>query len=109
MAVVAAYLMVMCGHPYRRAIQFLQARRFSIAIDDDIKNVLQSFEELIQAMSDVGQPMAIVSMAGEIPSIISRNKRALSAILDEDMDTMVIEDDEQRFCGRTNFTPYLDL
>ena len=53
--VVAAYLMVLYGIKAVEALQLVQSQRFCIAIDDAMKNMLQTFEGILQARRDVAE------------------------------------------------------
>jgi serine/threonine/tyrosine-interacting protein len=54
-AFVAAYLMAVFNIDVVTAIQTVQSQRFSMCVDDSIKNALGTFETLLTAKRDVGR------------------------------------------------------
>jgi serine/threonine/tyrosine-interacting protein len=112
--VVAAYVMAMYGMDLVHAVQFVQSQRFCVALGDDMKGLLWSFQDILQAQRDVGKanhqhlerPMAV-----DNPVIQTGNfgKRHIEDTFDEDTD---MEDagemDEDRFEGRAKFVPFVD-
>lgn len=99
--------MVMCGFSLDKSLQVVWARRFCSAVDNGTKQVLKSFEGIIQARVDVGQPMAVFSASGNPAATRPLKKRGYHDDFDTDVnmdDDMV--NDRERFDGRTSFTPY---
>ncbi|KAH6634597.1 protein-tyrosine phosphatase-like protein [Chaetomium sp. MPI-SDFR-AT-0129] len=52
-AVVAAYLMTMYGLDTVQAVQFMQLKRFCVALGDEFKFQLQAYGDILQAKGDV--------------------------------------------------------
>ena len=112
--VVAAYIMAMYGMDLVHAVQFVQSQRFCVALGDDMKGLLWSFQDILQAQRDVGKAnhQHIEQPKGaDSPAIPAGNfvKRHIEDTLDEDTD---MEDagemDEDRFEGREKFVPFVD-
>jgi serine/threonine/tyrosine-interacting protein len=57
-AFVAAYLMVFYGVDAITAVQVVQAQRFCITIEDNLKLMLHNFQEILQAQRDVAASMS---------------------------------------------------
>ncbi|AEO60694.1 hypothetical protein MYCTH_2310200 [Thermothelomyces thermophilus ATCC 42464] len=53
-AVVAAYLMAMYGLDTVQAVQFMQLKRFCVALGDDFRFQLQTYGDILRARGDVG-------------------------------------------------------
>lgn len=119
--VVAAYLMTVYGMNVIQAVQYIQSQRFCIALDDSYKNLLVSFQEILQAKIDLGKELSIkspepshVAVQPSEQSQSRNNKRGFEDTMDVDMDGSdgsVDRDDtmdRDRFEGRSVFAPYLD-
>ena len=65
-AFVAAYLMVLYGVDAITAVQVVQAQRFCIAIEDNLKLMLHNFQEILQAQRDVAT--SLYEAAGIAPT-----------------------------------------
>lgn len=101
--IVAAYLMAMYGLNLVSAIQYLQTQRFCVAFDDGLKNLLFSYEQLLEAQRSI--PEATVLQPSHRVSVMAKRSRD---DVDEDMDTDMDggrADDLERFAGR-HFTPF---
>lgn len=105
--VVAAYLMATYGLDLVAAIQYVQSQRFCVAFDDGLKNLLYSYQDILEAQKTVialSQPQPVASA----PITASKRRReARDEDEDEDMD-MDRADDEERFGNRSNFVPFRD-
>ncbi|CBX99126.1 hypothetical protein IAQ61_000745 [Plenodomus lingam] len=114
-AVVAAYLMAMLDNfDYIRAMQVCQAQRFCVNFDDNIKNMLLSYWDILLAKRSVAKTLAQIpsdhmasgddtSPTSQLwPSSNNKNKRTIEHIRDdEDMDMDGVEEsDAARFLGR---------
>lgn len=96
-AVVAAYMMTMFALDMTVAIQFVQQRRFCVAYDDGLKQILQSYGDILAARRTVSRAPAPLAA----PAKRSRD-------IDED------EDDEMgmdvdRFTDRDPRAPFYDM
>ncbi|KAI5270330.1 phosphatases II [Aureobasidium subglaciale] len=97
-AVVAAYLMdILANVDHIKAMQIVQAQRFCVNFDDNVKRLLQGYWDLLQAR----RTTATVDTGG-------RAKRHLEREIDSDgMDIDETGDDTERFGSRT-FAPFVD-
>jgi hypothetical protein len=90
-----------------KAVQIVQARRFSVNIDDEMKNMLLSFIDVVEAqqMVEAAGSMQHTCDHGISSLVTTSSKRGR----DEQMDSVMQEDDddEARFGGRT-FVPFSD-
>lgn len=111
--VVAAYLMHMYQTDLVGALQYIQSQRFCVAYDDNLKFLLDSYQQILEARRavDYTPPPSQVTLQNtttNIPYIASRTKRGREDRddgNDMDMDSDRA-DDEARFGGRTNFMPF---
>ncbi|KAG9619567.1 phosphatases II, partial [Aureobasidium melanogenum] len=97
-AVVAAYLMeILADVDHIKAMQIVQAQRFCVNFDDNVKRLLQGYWDILQAR----RTTANFSTSG-------RPKRLLERDMDHDgMDIDESGDDGERFQSRT-FAPFVD-
>ncbi|KAL2165079.1 hypothetical protein VTH06DRAFT_375 [Thermothelomyces fergusii] len=117
-AVVAAYLMAMYGLDTVQAAQFLQLRRFCVALGDDLRFPLQTYADILRARGDqggqqeeqqqhgLGQP----GEAGTRPPGTAAKRRIEQAMGDADDGGeagMSMEMDGERYEGRS-FAPFVD-
>lgn len=89
-----------------KAVQIVQAQRFSVNIDDEMKNMLLNFIDVVQAQQMIGAAVSMQDSAHDMSSLpTSSSKRGR----DDQMDAVMQEDDddEARFGGRT-FVPFSD-
>jgi serine/threonine/tyrosine-interacting protein len=99
--VVAAYLMFMYKLNLIEAIQYVQSQRFCVAFDDGLKNLLQSYNDLLDAQRSV--------ISASTMSSKSKAKRGRDEISEDDMDVDLDRgDDEARFGSRSTFAPFYD-
>ncbi|KAK4143328.1 protein-tyrosine phosphatase-like protein [Dichotomopilus funicola] len=127
-AVVAAYLMTMYGLDTVQAVQFMQLKRFCVALGDEFKFQLQAYGDILQAKGDVGQthgqhPGQQAQQAQkaqqaqqqqlwqQMPQGGGGGKRRLEQTMDEEVDggqnPMEVEMDAERYAGR-GFAPFVD-
>lgn len=114
--VVAAYMMAVYGMDLVAAIQFVQSQRFCIALDDQMKGLLLSFQDILEAQRFVQKakltdltPVSAVADQGLSDSGRRNSKRHIDDTVDDDMDVDASgEMDDGRFEGRTSFRPFLD-
>ncbi len=118
---VVAYIMAMYSQDLITAIQTVQAHRFAVAFDDALRQLLSTYETILQAKREVMQ--ADISMAG--PQTVSgdavgrggtaRNnqmKRTINELYEDDedvdMDSGNGEMDVERFEKREGLAPFED-
>jgi len=110
-AVVAAYLMHMYGLDLVNALQYIQTQRFCVAFDDNMKNLLLNYQDILNAQRSVAEsptPPQIPLEATSGPSQLKAKRgREVVDLADGDMD-LDDADDEERFGGRTTFAPFRD-
>jgi serine/threonine/tyrosine-interacting protein len=119
-AVVAAYLMeTLADFDHVKSMQVCQAQRFCVNFDDTLKNILQSYWDILRA-----QRFVAVSTAAAVPSSVAfcnplngayqqgylapKHKRTISSTFDDedvDMDGGLDSSDALRFAGRDS-TPF---
>ncbi|KAH6855827.1 protein-tyrosine phosphatase-like protein [Chaetomium sp. MPI-CAGE-AT-0009] len=113
-AVVAAYLMTMYGLGIVQAVQFMQLQRFCVALGDDFKFQLSTYEDILKARGDVGvmshqqaqgqqQPGATGQVGGNVKRRIEQTEEAEEGGGND----MVMEMDNERYASR-NFAPFVD-
>ena len=98
---VAAYIMAMFSMSFVHAIQIVQAQRFAAIFDDSARNLLQAFNEILQAKRDVFQACSGEDKHGQdadfgrtdgIQTALAVRKRTLDNIDAEDMELDMDED-----------------
>lgn len=113
--VVAAYIMAVYGVDLITAIQFVQSQRFCLALDDPMKGLLLSFQDILEAKRaihsaksvDVKQASAVMDPVIFRPS--KQNKRRIDDTCHDEMEVDVSgEMDSGRFEGRKPFMPFID-
>ncbi|KAG0649483.1 Serine threonine tyrosine-interacting B [Hyphodiscus hymeniophilus] len=102
--VAAAYLIFMFEVNLVGAIQYVQAHRFCVAFDDGHKNLLRSFEEMVQAekMTLRARPQAPAQAS---KAMVKRSRDDMDEGIEMELDQA---DDEARFDGRRVFAPFRD-
>lgn len=114
--VVAAYMMAVYGMDLVAAIQFVQSQRFCIALDDQMKGLLLSFQDILEAQRFVQKakstgltPVSAVPDPGLFDPGRRNSKRHIDDTIDKDMEVDASgEMDDGRFEGRTSFRPFRD-
>ncbi|PVH82654.1 phosphatases II [Cadophora sp. DSE1049] len=101
-AFVVAFIMNIYGLELIPAIQYVQSQRFCVAFDDDLKYMLNSYQDILKAQRCLGDAP---------PAPQPKPKRRRDDIEDEDGDVDMLGqgDDEARFGGRTAFVPFQAL
>jgi len=117
---VTAYIMAMYSMDLVKAIQIVQAQRFAVAFDDSLRNLLSTYEMMLQAKRDIVQAnVEIVNSQGRAGKsgfigggekrVVGPSKRTFDAARDEDTDMGdVVHLDSGRFEGRAGFAPFQD-
>lgn len=118
---VTAYIMAMYSTGLVKAVQIVQAQRFAIAFDDSLRNLLSTYEIILEAKRDVVQAdnslLAFNGVNGN--ANLSTNgdngaakvaKRSLDDAYDDDMDMDADNPyfDGGRFERRGGFAPFQD-
>ena len=101
--VVAAYLMAMHDLDVVGAIQFIQSQRFCVAFDDSLKNLLYSYQQLLEAQRSV----SVAQRQQRAPSVGAKRARDDLTEEEDDMDLDYVGDVE-RFRGRCGFAAFYD-
>lgn len=115
-SVVAAYMMTVYGMDLVAAIQFVQSQRFCIALDDQMKGLLLSFQDILEAQRAVQKwksaavaPESVTPNPTAFDSMRRNSKRHIEDTMDVEMEVDVSgEMDDGRFEGRSSFKPFLD-
>lgn len=116
-AVVAAYLMEMYGLGIVHAVQFMQLQRFCVALGDDLKFQLSTYEDILRAKGDVGimsgQQPQVQQQPGDMGweraggNVKRRIEQTREDADEEGGDDMVMDMDNERYASR-NFAPFVD-
>lgn len=102
---VAAYVMAMYGRDMIGAVQFVGLQRFCTNLDEEAKQLLLSYEHLLEA-GRMTASARLQETAAQEPPTASR-KRGIEATMDEDEDGDVSMDGG-RFTARAAFVPYME-
>ncbi|KAI1482297.1 phosphatases II [Daldinia eschscholtzii] len=110
--VVVAYLMSVFGLNMVEACQFVHFKRFCVSLNDDLRFVLRSYEDLLTAQRTVHQhelDSSLTCMNGH--SSVLKQKRGIEATRDEDEEMGGAEEpiDDARFLDRQRFVPFVDM
>lgn len=114
-AIVGAYIMAIFGKDMVTALQFISVQRFCCGFDEDLKRVLQTWDDILQARSAVAQD-ARSHVGTQITLTVNGkpSKRGLDNMMDVDghsdagADAHELTPDEERFQARRAFTPFQD-
>ncbi|CAJ2514144.1 Uu.00g022630.m01.CDS01 [Anthostomella pinea] len=104
---VAAYLMSVFGLSLVEACQFIHFKRFCASLDESMKQLLRSYEDILVAKRTVHQ-YQILSKSVSAPT---SSKRGFEETVEEDdseMGGMNAASDADRFSERKPFTPFVD-
>ncbi|KAK7420525.1 hypothetical protein QQX98_002724 [Neonectria punicea] len=109
-AIAAAYIMAMFGRGMVATVQFICIQRFCCCFDEDLKRKLQSWEDILQARSQVAQSLRL-SRPGAAHAT-SNAKRHIDEVIDMDELSTATANvgitDRARFEGRDAFVPFVD-
>ena len=97
-ALVAAYIMAMYSLDIVKALQIVQSQRFCVSVDDNMRHILQAFQDVLSARRDVGQPQHLLGAmngAGQGNKGWGNGSRRVSKRSIDD----AYEDDEMRDVG----------
>jgi serine/threonine/tyrosine-interacting protein len=117
--VVTAYLMVLYGLDAVEAMQLVQSQRFCLAIEDGSKNMLLTFEDILQAKRDVAieheldirnsyMPTQQANTIGSGSRKVSKRSYDSANGSDEDMEDRKSDEDEDEMEGRHGQAPFQD-
>ncbi|KAK5636098.1 hypothetical protein RRF57_011810 [Xylaria bambusicola] len=113
-SVVSAYLMAILGLSAAEVCQFITYKRFCVSMDEDLKHTLRSYEDILLAQRTVHQH-ELKSESSILASVPKKNKRGIDETVDDDGDDGMTGmhqyqgSDRERFLGRDNFTPFVDI
>lgn len=122
-AVVTAYLIAMFSLTISQAVQVITAKRFCIALDDDMKRLLTSYVDLLAAKREVmryrreqglaNAAMAATMVTGE-SSMTVGSKRNLDEVYDTEMEDWGATGtnghfDHERYLSRWSSAPFDDI
>lgn len=110
-AVVCAYIMTMFGKDMLTALQFVSIQRFCCTFDEDIKRMLQTYEDILRAKAAVAVDRRENTHHAS-PDTKKSVKRGFDSTIDMDVDSPDGEDldaDIMRFTGRGAFAPFADV
>jgi protein tyrosine phosphatase (PTP) superfamily phosphohydrolase (DUF442 family) len=119
---VAAYLMSVCRNDMVHTVQFMSCKRFSCVFDDDVRHMLQSWQDILMARRNVSQnqhgQVLDHETSGHNQAMIDANtaparKRRLDAMVELDYvgsrdDGKEFVIDADRFIQREPFAPFAD-
>lgn len=108
-AVVAAYLMAVYGLDTVQAVQFMQLKRFCVALGDAFKFQLQTYGDILRARGDVGvMGLQQQRFGGEAGGNVKRRiEQTIGGAEEEGQGDMVVEMDNERYASR-NFAPFVE-
>lgn len=115
-SVVSAYLMAVLGLSTSEVCQFITYKRFCVSMDEDLKHTLRSYEDILLAQRTVHQHELAARLHSEpTASFLKKSKRGIDETVDDDGDDGMTgmhqyqSSDRDRFLGRDNFTPFVDI
>ncbi|KAI1335871.1 phosphatases II [Xylariaceae sp. FL0016] len=109
--IVAAYLMAILGQPMIKACQFIHYKRFCVSFEEDLKQVLKNYEDVLNAQRVVHTYQNSTNGSSMLGNT-KKNKRNFEQTMDVDDEMGGMEaslaSDRARFTGRHNFVPFID-
>ncbi|GAB0133071.1 hypothetical protein EsDP_00001487 [Epichloe bromicola] len=129
-AIVAAYLMSVFGQSMVSTVQFVQLKRFCCIYDEDMKRMLQSWEDILRARSMVAhhsqseskgqQQSRVCSQDTDAQPVRHQPTRLAASKSKRGFDNMMelvmgaekgafVDTDEDRFLDRDPFFPFADV
>lgn len=107
-SIVAAYIMAMYGCDVIHAVQFVNGQRFCTNFDEPTKNLLLSYEELLEATmmtraAGERDAVALSQRGGAYPS--NTKKRGIDETLEGEEDGD-LDMDRARFGNRSDYAPF---
>ncbi|KAK4228820.1 putative fmi2 protein [Podospora fimiseda] len=114
----AAYIMTVFGVDLVTTIQFMTLQRFCVTFGDDVKFLLQTYDDILRARRDVSRARG-ERLGGEEGSLRAQIKRRVGEMGpgmvrgeddDDDDEGMGVDGngDKERFEERKGFMPYVD-
>ena len=122
-SLVAAYLMSVLGLDLASACQFIHFKRFCVSIDEELKQILKNYEEIILAQRTVHRHeidakakaeanAAAASFGAPNSSSKKKSKRAFDETIEVDAEGKIGTGpyvvDQDRYLNRPVFAPYRD-
>ncbi|KAI0022337.1 protein-tyrosine phosphatase-like protein [Xylariomycetidae sp. FL0641] len=105
--VVIAYLMSLFGMNLVTACQFVHYKRFCVSLDEEMKQLLKSYEDILDAQRMVHQHQLRSAPQGN-----NKTKRLFEETKDQDEEMGDVpgtdHSDQDRFHGRAKFVPFVD-
>ncbi|KAI1650475.1 phosphatases II [Daldinia loculata] len=114
-SVVVAYLMSVFGMSMIESCQFVHFKRFCVSLNDDLRFVLKSYEDLLSAQRTVHRHELDCrsTQTNGASSNVQKLKRGIEATFDEDEEMgesgESIALDHDRFLDRERFVPFVDM
>ncbi|ATY67217.1 dual specificity phosphatase 3 [Cordyceps militaris] len=103
---VAGYVMAMFGLSTSKVVGFVSLQRFCCTFDEDIKRILQTWEDILKATAVVSRDRAATQNTARLP----KSKRDVHDMMSSDLSTDdSLCDDMDRFTGREAFVPFMDM
>jgi hypothetical protein len=107
-AVVAAYLMAVYGLDTVQAVQFMQLKRFCVALGDAFKFQLQTYGDILRARGDVGVMGLQARSGGEVGGNVKmRIEQTMGDAEEGGQGDMEVEMDDERYASR-GFAPFVE-
>lgn len=110
-AVLITYMMVMFNLDAMTALKTLQNRRFCVSIEDDLSQLLMSFESILEAKRDVERVRRVSIAESDIapPLVSAPKKRTFDSHVDEEMEDGVMDvDGSEEWDARKPMAPFQD-
>ncbi|KAL7627979.1 hypothetical protein AAE478_002175 [Parahypoxylon ruwenzoriense] len=102
--VVVAYLMSILGMSMVQACQFVHFKRFCVSLDDHLKQLLKTYEDILIAERTVHRHELT-----DGSTQVKKTKRGFQDIIDADEEVGGTATDQDRFLGRQAFAPFVDV
>jgi serine/threonine/tyrosine-interacting protein len=106
-SIVCAYLMAVFGMNVSEACQFVNYKRFCVGMNENVRHILQAYEDILRAQRTVHQH----ELKSPLVAFRKAHKRGIEETVenvhakDNDMTTGI---DHERFVGREVFQPFVD-
>ncbi|RYP68395.1 hypothetical protein DL771_006659 [Monosporascus sp. 5C6A] len=113
--IVVAYLMSVMGMSMVQACQFIHFRRFCVSLDEELKQLLKNYEEILTAQRTVHRHEMDTAAHGAAPGFatpVKKGKRGIEETMrgdgEDDETTDPFSMDRDRYIGREAFVPFVD-
>lgn len=116
-ALVAAYIMAVFGASMHKVVQFIMVQRFCCTFDEDVKRMLQTWQDLLRATAAVSANNLAMEQQSPPPRPkqthskrrIDDALRDVDVEMDDDDGGAQFDSDRDRFIGRDTFVPFVDV